>query len=126
MAVGGAQRARARAMVRLVMVRLGMAPGTGHATCRKAAMTVPSPRLGAAGRSSSNAYVVHLDAPPRRDSSVTLQPEETATTDATCRDRDRETIIDLIIGRRVEAALAITNWLCNLALTSPRFITRCA
>ncbi len=108
------------------MVRLGMVLEMGHVMYCKAVMTVPSRRLAAAERSFSSAYAAHLDAPPRRGIGVTLKHGEAATTDATCEDRDRETTIDLIIVRRVKAALAITTWLCNLALTSPRFITRCA
>ncbi len=129
LAVGGAQRARARAMVRIGMVRLGMVVlGTGFDIYCETATPAPSRRFAAAGRLSSSTYAVHLGAPPLWDTSWTPKYEAVAPTHATREDRDPETTIGffIIIVKRVEAASELTTVQCNLALTSPRLTARCA
>ncbi len=61
LAVGGAPRARARAMVRIGMVRLGMeARGGGRDTSSRAAAAAPSRRSAATGRNSCSACAASL------------------------------------------------------------------
>jgi hypothetical protein len=94
LAVGGAQRARARAMVRIVMVRLGMeAQSRGRDTFSRAAASMPSRRSAATGRSSSSACVANL-VMPRHGATRSYITITTAMYTLTT---DRATAIDFVV-----------------------------